>query len=154
MLSLSNLIGKTIFHIKYEYFQENGLQGFCSYVKLEDDTIFSLFNCDEIVYYLNEANIAYFKEKFDKGEEVEEFAKKKILRQKIEDIYSFYHMNEIDDDKSLVLKLNNGIYLTEINYRPVGIAVGLCIYNEIEFNDFQKRYVTNKDYQIKSYLEN
>ncbi len=151
MLLLLNLIGKTIFHIKYEYFQENGLQKFHSYIKLEDNTIFSLSNCDEIVYYLNESNITYFNEQFDKGKEIEEQEKKKLLRQKIEDIYLCYYMDEIDDDKSLVLKLSNGIYLTEINYRPIGIPIGLCICNELEFKDFQKRYVISEDYQIKSY---
>ncbi|WP_338792417.1 hypothetical protein [Bernardetia sp. MNP-M8] len=153
MLSLSTLIGKTIFQICYNYSHKNELQTFHSYVKLEDNTIFSLSNCDEIFYYLNESNIAYCNEQFDKGKEIEEQEKKKLLRQKIEDIYLCYYMDEIDDDKSLVLKLSNGIYLTEINYRPIGIPIGLCICNELEFKDFQKRYVINEDYQIKSYLE-
>lgn len=152
-ITLENILGETISHIRYSFEKEYDLQIFHSYIKLENDIIFSLPTYDDsLVYLLNGNNKNHFGKEYNEGEEIEEYLKKKIIGHKIEDIYFCYYMREIDDDKLSVLKLSNGIYFTEINYRPVGISVGLEIYTEKEFQHFQKEYTKNKDCQIKSYL--
>jgi hypothetical protein len=149
-LNLSDIIDKAIESIRFIYNPENeyGLTEFHSYFKLTNGTIFDLPDYDdEIMVYLNDDNLKYYSDSYNKGMDLPDFSKSKIELQKIEDIYFCYNQGEVDDNKKAYLKLSNGLYITEINYSPQGVPADLLILNEKEFIGRTKELKEN----IKSY---
>ena len=150
-LTLSDIIGSTIESIRYHYLAQNeyGLQEFHSYLKLSNGIIINIpVYDDEVFFMMNEGNTKFFRENFNKGENLSSFGQHKTALQQIEDIYFCYYQGEIDDEKRAYLKLGNGYYLTEINYAHIGVHVDLLILNEQEFLN----RIHNLSENVKSYL--
>lgn len=132
-MNLFDVIGKQIEAVRYIYKNNNeyGLQEFHSTLKLSNNVImdFPVYD-DEVVVEASTENIQYFKKK---GEELSDFGKEKIEGQTIEDFYFCTCDGEIDDLKRAYIKISNGIYITEINYAPIGVVADLLILNHQEF---------------------
>jgi len=145
ILKLTDLIGQEISAITFHYTRENeyGLQSFDSYIKLDSDHIIDIPTFDDNNYLdLSEENIEYLKSQFDKGQELEMTVKKYLVKQKIVDFLFCFSNNEIEMDRRCYIKLSNGFFLTETNFSPPGISIGLLVLTEQEVN---KR---NKDLKI------
>ncbi|MFC4817153.1 hypothetical protein [Flavobacterium sp. GCM10023249] len=151
-LKLSELIGKEITDIRFQYTEENqyGLQSFHAYLKLNDNTIIDIPQSDEDDYLeLTTENIDYLQKKFDSSESINELAKKYCIGQKIVDFFFFYSDDEFDIGTSGYIKLSNGYYLSEINYGPPGITtVDLILLNESKFENHRN----NPKMNIRSFL--
>lgn len=115
-IKLSDLIGQKIAELRFHYIRENeyGLQSFHSYIRLDNDTIFTIPHFDDDNYTeLNQDNLDYLRKNFDTGQSVGDKIKPFFVEQKIEDFYFAYYNNELDFDFSAFIKLSNNYYLTE-----------------------------------------
>lgn len=145
-LKLTDLIGQEISDITFHYTYENeyGLQSFDSYIKLTNDHIidFPTFDDNDFLQ-LSEENIEFLKLKFETGKEFEKNIKKYLTGQGILDFLFCYHNNELEMDRRCYIKLSNGYFLTETNFAPPGIAIGLFILTEKEFNKWNTDFKTD-----------
>jgi len=144
-LKLTELIGQVVSDITFHYTRENeyGLQSFDSYIKLDSNHIIDIPTFDDNNYLeLSDDNIEFLKSQFDKGHEVEMKVKKYLLGQKIVDFLFCYCNNELETYRRCYIKLSNGYFLTETNFAPPGIGIGLLVLTQQELN---KR---NKDLEI------
>jgi hypothetical protein len=150
---LSQLIGATISSVRYNYIKENeyGLQEFQSFFKLSDGSVTEIpFYPEEVFLVLNDDNEHFLKGSYDKGQEITEEGKAILEGAKIEDFYFCEWDGEIDLGKRAYVKLNNGYYITEVNYGPGGLTnVDLLILDEQQFKD--RVYSLNE--QLKSYIK-
>ena len=151
ILTLSDIISQTIESIRYRYKYQNeyDLQEFYSYIKLSSGIIIDIPTWDDEEFReLSIDNVNYYKESFEKGEEIIPSAREVIYGQRIEDIYFCYFDNEIDLDNPSFLKLSNGYYLTERNIGPPGIpGIDLLYFNQKQFEErIQSFRLTVKSY--------
>jgi hypothetical protein len=136
-LKLTELIGQEISDITFHYTYENeyGLQSFDSYIKLTNDHIIDIpIFYDNDYLQLSEENIEYLKSKFEKGKKLEINVKKYLVGQRILDFLFCYNNNELEMNRPCYIKLSNGYFLTETNFAPPGIGIGLLILTEKELN--------------------
>jgi hypothetical protein len=151
-LKLSDIIGCKIEAIRCHYTKENeyGQQMFFSYLKLSIGDIigFPMFD-EENFMELSESNIQYFQNQFATGYEFSNSKEDLIIGKTIKDIYFCYFDNKIVGDERAYIQLDNEKYLTEINFGPLGIGIGLSILNEQDF----KENIKQNGQEVKSYLE-
>jgi hypothetical protein len=151
-ITLSQLIGSKVEGIRYSYTPENeyGQQQFNSYIKLSNGFIIDIPIFDEEEFLeLSNDNISYFRNQFDAGVEFLDSTKQFLFGQAIEDFYFCYYNEDIVGDERAYIKLTNGFYLTEINFGPPGISIGLLILDQNEFTE----NVRQLEQQVKSYVE-
>lgn len=146
-------MGQEISDITFHYTYENeyGLQSFESYIKLTNGHIIDIPIFEDNDYLqLSEENIQYLKSQFEKGQKTEMKVKKYLMGQKILDfLFCYYNNNELEMDRRCYIKLSNGYFLTETNFAPPGIGIGLLILTEKELN---KRN-TDLKINIKSFVD-
>jgi hypothetical protein len=151
-LKLSEIIGCKIEGIRCHYTEENeyGQQQFFSYLKLSNGHIinFPMFD-EENFMELSESNIQYFQNQFATGYPFSNSKEDLIIGKTIKDIYFCYFDNKIVGDERAYIKLDDEKYLTEINFGPPGIGIGLSIINEQDC----KENIKQNEQQVKSYLE-
>jgi hypothetical protein len=151
-LKLSEIIGCKIEGIRCHYNEENeyGQQMFFSYLKLSNGHIigFPMFD-EENFIELSESNVQYFQNQFETGDTFLQSIEDLLIGKTIDDIYFCYFENKIVGDDRAYIKLDTGNYLTELNFGPPGIFIGLSILNEQEFKENIKVF----EQEVKSYLE-
>ena len=150
-LTLSELIGCKIEAIRCHYIEENeyGQQMFFSYLKLSNGFVISIPMFDEENFLeLSDTNLQYLQKEFITGDEFSKPLKNLMLGTTIEDLFFCYFNNRIVGDERAYIKLNNNHYLTEINFGPPGVAIGLTLLNKQEFIE----NIKNCEQEIKSYL--
>lgn len=119
-MHLKDILGETIKDIRciYVYENEYGLQEFQSYIQLSSGLIF------QIPYYPDaeiEETLA-MDELFRKAREVDHRFLKRVKGQKIVDFYFMYIDNELFEEHKPYMQLENGLFLTELNYAPMGLT--------------------------------
>ncbi|UII18976.1 hypothetical protein [Fulvivirga ligni] len=149
-VTLSDVIGKSLVDIRYKYVSSNeyGMQEFHSYLKLNDGNIIQFPKYDgDVISDYEGINNSYFYPDFDEQDRLTNEVEDRILGNKIEDFFFCYFDGEVDDDKCSYIKLENGIFITEINYGPQGVPVDLFLFVEHQF----KERVVRLNERVKSY---
>jgi len=152
VLKLSSLIGKEILEIKYQYEYENewGLSEFKSFLRLSGNIIIDIPMFDDVEFREETpGELSYYRKQFESGKPVSDEAWKKVEGQTIADFFLCYDKDgDLHDLGSGYILLSNGYYLVERNHAPPGIAAGLWILDEKEFNERNSRF----DIAVRSFL--
>lgn len=146
-MNLSELIGLSITKIRYHYTYQNEyfLQEFFAYLKLSNGLIIEIPQ----YYDLEITESSELNKNFKDAKKINNKCSKQIENQKIIDIHFWFYKKE-PDDKKAYLELENGNYLSEKNYGPMGVTdIDLEILNKIEFEKLKAEL--DKDFEIKSY---
>ena len=143
-------IGQKITEIKYFYNPENefGLQEFESFIKIEDNSII------QIPYFTTQQwNDAELRKKFDDAKSIKSKYVDSILNLKIINYHFTYFEDELDEMEKAIIELENGIYITEKNYGPIGLTnIDLQIMNKAEFLNFIENL--DSEFEIKPLINN
>ncbi|MEM8887500.1 MAG: hypothetical protein AAGD28_05900 [Bacteroidota bacterium] len=138
------IIGLKIADMRFHYLRQNeqGLQEFFCYLKLSNEKVISIPVWPE-ANGLEEENATNLL--FESALEFQQSIRKKVLDAEILDIL----FRDIGDffSRPAILKLSNGFYLSEQNFASEGIAAGLCLWSQGNF-DLEKRNWKG----LKSYL--
>lgn len=149
-MSVSEIIGLTITEIRYNYIYQNeyDMQEFFAYLKLSNGLVIQIpqyFDCD--IKTNDELNRIFLKAK-----KLNENCKTKIENQKITDMHFWFYEQESHIEFKAYLELENGNFVTENNFGPMGLTtVDLEILNKSDFDKLKDEL--DEDLQIKSYLK-
>jgi len=153
VLKLSSLIGKEVLEIKYQYEYENewGLSAYKSFIRLTGNIIIDIPMFDDVGFRVEDPEeLSYYRKQFDSGKPISDEARKKVEGQTIADFFFCYdNEGDLHDLGSGYILLSNGYYLVERSHVPPGIAAGLWILDEKEFNERNRRF----DIDVRSFLK-
>ncbi|PSL23026.1 hypothetical protein [Chitinophaga ginsengisoli] len=158
-LKLSDLIGQEIAGVRFCYSPENddeySVQSFYTYIKLNNNSIIDIPNDDDDEYVrLTPESQAYFQERFDNGKAISDEGAKCLIGQTIVDFLFCYENDERDYERAAYIRLSNGYYFTERNFAPMGIYVGIRVFDEQQFLEEKDRLADKSGITIRSFLEN
>lgn len=141
-----DIIGLKIVDIRFHYLRQNeqGLQEFFCYLKLSNEHIISIPVWPELAE-LEEENAKALN--FEEALEFQQSIRNKVLEAEIQDI--FFRDKGDFFSRPAILKLSNGYYLSEQNYASEGLAAGLCLWSQRNFELEKKNWKG-----LQSYLEN
>ena len=146
-MDLFEAIGLKIVELRYvsKFKNKFDLSEFHSYLKLSNKKIINIpIYPDETLSEVNKFNFFLAKKM--------KLNKEKIENQVIKDFHFMYIDEELYEDKKVIIELENGYFITETNYLPVGLVADLEIMSTDEFLDYKKEEESEENTQIKSYL--
>lgn len=150
-MDLKDILGETIKDIRCTYINENkyGLQEFQSYIQLSSGLIFQIPHYPDAEI---EETLA-LNELFRKAKEIEYRFLKRVKGQKIVDFYFLYIEDELSEDDKPYMQLENGLFLTELNYGPMGLTnVDMQILTSVEFETVRNELDSDSKFVRLSYM--
>lgn len=150
-MHLKDILGETIKDIRCTYINENkyGLQEFQSYIQLSSGLIFQIPHYPDAEI---EETLA-LNELFRKAKEIEYRFLKRVKGQKIVDFYFLYIEDELSEDDKPYMQLENGLFLTELNYGPMGLTnVDMQILTSVEFETVRNELDSDSKFVRLSYM--
>jgi hypothetical protein len=147
-MKLKELIGLSITEIRYTYTYQNeyDLQEFFAYLKLSNEIIMGIPQ----YFDLEIIEDAALNEIFRKAKKPIKDCAGKIENKKILDIHFGFYENDPDEGQKAYLELENGIYISEKNYGPMGLTtIDLEILSKSEFEKLKAEL--EEGFEIKSY---
>lgn len=148
-MNLSKILGLEIVEVKYSYVHDNqySLQEFSSYFKLSNNLIFKIPFSPHDEYDFSDEII----KKYEKLKKVSFTFFERIKNKKITDFHFLYFENEIEELDKCYMELEDGLYIYEKSFGPIGITnVDLNILDEIEFNKLKQNL--DEDFALKSFV--
>lgn len=148
-MNVSEIIGLKITEIRYNYIYQNeyDMQEFFAYLKLSNGSIIEIPKFFDSKIDMNEK----LSEIFSEAKKPNYKCKTEIENQKIIDIHFWFEEEESHMEFKAYLELENGNFITEMNYGPKGLTtVDLEILTKADFEKFKT--TLHEDLQIKSYL--
>jgi len=137
-MKLSDLIGKKISKIRFNYQYENkhGIQEFQSQIRLSNKQVVLIPNYPDLKYDLIEHHANNKSSSFLKAKRCGLTSRLLFKNKEILDIHFRYHDNKPMVDSSAIFELENGKFITENNFGPQGLGdIDLIILNKSQFQD-------------------
>jgi hypothetical protein len=147
-MKLNELIGLSITEIKYTYTYQNeyDLQEFFAYLKLSNGIVMGIPQ----YFDLEIKEDPELNEIFGNAKKLVIDCSQKIENKKIIDIHFGFYENSLDEEQKAYLELENGIYISERNYGPIGLTnIDLEILTAAEFEKLKEEL--EEGFEIKSY---
>ncbi|QSB29251.1 hypothetical protein [Flavobacterium sp. CLA17] len=148
-MNVSEIIGLKITEIRYNYIYQNGydMQEFFAYLKLSNGSIIEIPQIFDSEIDKDEE----LSKIFSKAKKPNSKCKTEIENQKIIDIHFWLEEEESHMEFKAYLELENGNFVTEMNYGPIGLTtVDLEILTKADFEKFKTEL--DEGLKIKSYL--
>lgn len=143
---ISEIIGKKISKIRFNHRIDNNMQVFQSQIKFSDGQIILFPNDPNGDYDLTKSHDKNKYSKFEFAQRCGLASRVLFKNRKIKDIHFRFLDGEHFIDSNGILELENGRYITENSFGPLGLTdIGLIIMNQ---NQFEK--LVDDEIEIRS----